>query len=63
MPQQHLDKVPTGYMRKSKGWLTPEKTPQQSAVNSIRKQNTELKDRLAQLEAAVEAFTAKKGKK
>jgi predicted nucleic acid-binding Zn-ribbon protein len=50
-------------MRKSKGWLTPEKTPQQSAVNRIRKQNTELKDRLAQLEAAVDSLVNKKGKK
>jgi predicted nucleic acid-binding Zn-ribbon protein len=63
MPQKHLDKVPAGYMRQAKGWLTPEKTPQQAAVNKIKKENTELKDRLAQLEAAVEALTVKKGKK
>ncbi len=63
MAMQHLDKLPTGYMRQNKGWLTPEKTPQQAVVNRLKLQNRELKDRLAQIEAAVEALTAKKGKK
>ena len=55
---------PYGFVKgKSAGHHVVAKTPHATAIANIKQENAELKDRLAQLEAAVEALTAKKGKK
>ena len=63
-----FDTVPPGTTRSSKrGRIKPVPNP---VLNNLKvkstqlaTENSELKDRLAQLEAAVAALTAKKGKK
>ena len=55
-----FDKPPVGYVRAKKGWLTVAPSPQKKTVDKIKQENADLKDRLEQLEAAVEQLVSKK---
>ena len=55
---------PYGFVKGSaRGHHVAAKTPQSSAVASIKKENEDLKSQLAELAAKVDLLTAKKGKK
>ena len=55
---------PYGFVKGSaRGHHIVSRTPQADTINKVKEENAELKDRLAQLEAAVDALTSKKGKK
>ena len=57
------DNPPAGLVRGKKGWLKPKKTGTQRHLAAIKKENADLKDRLAQLETVVSELATKKGKK
>ncbi len=48
---KHLDRVPMGYSRKQKGWLTPDATPQAATIARLEKQNKALQNKLSSIEA------------
>lgn len=56
---------PQGWTEKNmaNGWMRRVPTPADKKAERLKKENDEMKDRLAQLEAAVEALTTKKSKK
>lgn len=59
-----FDNLPLGYERSNNpGWVKPAKTPQTKTIAKMKEENSELKDRLAQLEAAVDSLVNKKAKK
>lgn len=56
------DNPPSGMERSSKGWLKPKTTATRKQISSLKSENQELKTRIEQLEAAVEALATKKKK-
>jgi hypothetical protein len=61
MGKDVLDTVPVGTRRSNKqGRIVPVKNP---VLSNLKRENVELKDRLAQLEELVGGLTSKKGKK
>lgn len=57
-----FDKPPVGFVRAKKGWLTVAQSPQRKTIDKLKSENTELKTRLEQLEAAVSELVSKKKK-
>lgn len=57
------DNPPQGMERGKRGWLVPKPSSQLKRVSELKQENTELKSRLEQLEAAVSELTSEKGKK
>jgi hypothetical protein len=55
--------APSGFQRHNNGWLEAAPDPKKKAIHKIKEENAALKDRLAQLEAAVDSLVNKKGKK
>ena len=56
------DNPPSGMTRSKKGWLKPKPSGTRKNIAAIKQENAELKDRLEQLEAAVEQLVSKKKK-
>lgn len=56
------DNPPSEFKRGNKGWLKAEQSPTKKQLRSIKKENTELKSRLEQLEATVAELATKKKK-
>lgn len=64
MAKDVFDTPPQGMARRGKkGWLAPAQTPQVIRTNKLKRENDELKERLAALEEAVAGLGSKKGKK
>ena len=62
MTNNLFDRPPAGFVRAKKGWLTVAPAPQRKAVANLKRENTDLKSRLEQLEAVVEQLATKKKK-
>ena len=56
------DNPPQDYARGTKGWLKPKSSPVKKSLSKLKSENADLKDRLEQLEAAVEQLVNKKKK-
>ena len=56
------DNPPQGTVRSKKGWLKPKPSGTRKNIAAIKQENADLKDRLEQLEAAVEQLVSKKKK-
>ena len=54
--------LPKGFKKGASGWMLVVPTSKDKKINKIKQENAELKDRLAQLEAAVEQLVSKKKK-
>lgn len=56
------DTPPQDFVRSEKGWLKRKKSAIRATTDKLKQENADLKDRLAQLEAAVEQLVSKKKK-
>lgn len=54
--------LPKGFKKGASGWMLVVPTSKDKKINKIKQENTELKSRLEQLEAAVEQLVSKKKK-
>ena len=56
------DSPPSEFTRANKGWLKRKKTASKAATDKIKSENVGLKQRLEELEAAVNKLVSKKKK-